>query len=71
MKKKNRKYVKTEFFDRSGFFEISVFDIMRVDCMLFLLQAHRHEVTICTYEASANIADHKTNLMDNVGHEIH
>lgn len=34
-------------------------------------QAHRHEVTICTYEASANIADHKTNLMDNVGHEIH
>uniref|UniRef100_A0A8C4QC29 PITH domain-containing protein 1 n=1 Tax=Eptatretus burgeri TaxID=7764 RepID=A0A8C4QC29_EPTBU len=24
------------------------------------MQAHRHEVTICTYEASANPADHKT-----------
>lgn len=26
---------------------------------LIFIQAHRHEVTICNYEASANPADHK------------
>ncbi|WAR24100.1 PITH1-like protein, partial [Mya arenaria] len=33
-------------------------------------EAHRHEVTICTYETTPNAADHKTNLMDNVPHQI-
>lgn len=34
-------------------------------------QAHRHEVTICTYESSPNVADHKTNLFDSVNQQIH
>lgn len=33
-------------------------------------EAHRHEVTVCTYEARANPADHKTNAMDSVNHMI-
>ncbi|KAK3599872.1 hypothetical protein CHS0354_022444 [Potamilus streckersoni] len=34
-------------------------------------QAHRHEVTICAYEARANPAEHKINLLDSVSHQIH
>ncbi|KAJ8306029.1 hypothetical protein KUTeg_016574 [Tegillarca granosa] len=34
------------------------------------MEAHRHEVTICTYEARANPADHKTNLLDDVNSPI-
>jgi PITH domain len=30
-----------------------------------------HGVTICTYESSANVADHKNNLLDSVGKSIH
>lgn len=33
-------------------------------------EAHRHEVTICTYESSPNVADHKGNLFDGVSHPI-
>ncbi|XP_069126408.1 PITH domain-containing protein 1-like [Argopecten irradians] len=33
-------------------------------------EVHRHEVTICNYEARANPADHKTNILDNVNHQI-
>ncbi|XP_074642181.1 PITH domain-containing protein GA19395-like isoform X3 [Tubulanus polymorphus] len=33
-------------------------------------QAQREGVVICNYEARANPADHKTNLMDNVSHQI-
>ena len=33
--------------------------------------AHRHEVTICTYEARANPADHKSNAFDHVNHAVH
>ncbi|XP_064604629.1 PITH domain-containing protein 1-like [Liolophura sinensis] len=33
-------------------------------------EARRQEVTICTYEARANPADHKTNLLDSVNHAI-
>jgi len=37
---------------------------------LYSFQAHRQEVTITTYEARANPADHKTDLFDSVGHQI-
>ena len=33
-------------------------------------EAHRHEVTICTYEARANPADHKSNAFDSVHHPV-
>lgn len=33
-------------------------------------EAHRHEVTICTYESAPQAADHKQNLFDTVGHPI-
>ncbi|XP_014672731.1 PREDICTED: PITH domain-containing protein CG6153-like, partial [Priapulus caudatus] len=33
-------------------------------------QAHRHEVTICSYEARANPSDHKTNLFEESQHSI-
>lgn len=33
-------------------------------------QAHRHGVTICTYEARPNISDHKNSLENNVTHRI-
>ncbi|XP_050400553.1 PITH domain-containing protein 1 [Patella vulgata] len=33
-------------------------------------EARRHEVTICTYEARANPADHKTNALDSVNSMI-
>ncbi|XP_058855305.1 LOW QUALITY PROTEIN: PITH domain-containing protein 1 [Acipenser ruthenus] len=33
-------------------------------------QAHRHEVTICTYEASANPADHKVDVFSTQSHFI-
>lgn len=33
-------------------------------------EAHRHEVTICNYEARANPADHKTSFMDTVNHAV-
>lgn len=33
-------------------------------------QAHRHGVTICTYESRPNVSDHKTNLFDSVNHQI-
>ncbi|XP_043275282.1 PITH domain-containing protein GA19395 isoform X2 [Venturia canescens] len=33
--------------------------------------AHRHGVTICTYESRPQISDHETNLMNNVSHDIH
>lgn len=32
--------------------------------------AHRHGVTICTYEARPNVSDHKTDAMDHVSYEI-
>lgn len=32
--------------------------------------AHRHGVTICTYEARPNVADHKADAMDHVSYEI-
>ena len=35
-----------------------------------VLQAHRQEILVTTYEARANPADHKTNLLDSVRHEI-
>jgi hypothetical protein len=34
-------------------------------------EARRHEVTVTTYEARANPADHKTNLFDSASHAIH
>jgi len=34
-------------------------------------EAHRHGVTICTYEARPMISDHKTDAFDSVSHEIH
>ena len=34
-------------------------------------EAHRHGVTICTYEARPMISDHKTDAFDSVTHEIH
>ncbi|XP_062507402.1 PITH domain-containing protein 1-like [Corticium candelabrum] len=33
-------------------------------------ESHRHEVTICNYEARANPADHKNETLDSVGHQI-
>lgn len=33
-------------------------------------EAHRHGVTICTYEARPNISDHKTDVLDKMTHEI-
>lgn len=33
-------------------------------------QAHRHGVTICTYEARPNISDHKTENIDHVNYQI-
>ncbi|EDO35017.1 predicted protein [Nematostella vectensis] len=33
-------------------------------------EAHRHEVTICNYEARANPADHKANALEDVHHFI-
>jgi hypothetical protein len=33
-------------------------------------EAHRHGVTICTYEARPNVSDHKTNAFDSVSHEV-
>uniref|UniRef100_A0A1B6HQ51 PITH domain-containing protein n=1 Tax=Homalodisca liturata TaxID=320908 RepID=A0A1B6HQ51_9HEMI len=33
-------------------------------------QAHRHGVTICTYETRPNIADHKTENIDHVNYQI-
>ncbi|KAB0797426.1 hypothetical protein PPYR_08420 [Photinus pyralis] len=33
-------------------------------------EAHRHGVTICTYEARPNVYDHKNPLEDNVSHQI-
>ncbi|KDR10778.1 PITH domain-containing protein GA19395 [Zootermopsis nevadensis] len=33
-------------------------------------EAHRHGVTICTYESSPNVADHKTSAFDSVSHEV-
>jgi len=35
-----------------------------------LLKAHRHEVTICTYEARPNPADHKVNNFNAAGNFI-
>ena len=35
--------------------------------LLFLVQAHRHEVTIATYELRPNPADHKASNMNPVG----
>lgn len=34
-------------------------------------EAHRHGVTICTYEARPMIYDHKTDAFDPVSREIH
>jgi len=33
-------------------------------------ERHHHGVTICTYEARPNIADHKNNIFDSVNHRI-
>lgn len=33
-------------------------------------EAHRHEVTICAYEAAPNLADHKNKLSDHINHII-
>ncbi|XP_052868240.1 PITH domain-containing protein GA19395 [Anopheles cruzii] len=33
-------------------------------------EAHHHGVTICTYEARANVSDHKGNLFDSVNHRV-
>lgn len=33
-------------------------------------QAHRHGVTICTYESRPNMADHKNSLEDTVTHRV-
>ena len=33
-------------------------------------EAHRHGVTICTYEAKPNISDHKTGAFNSVNHTI-
>nr|CAD7406706.1 unnamed protein product [Timema poppensis] len=34
-------------------------------------KAHRHGVTICSYEAVPNMEDHKTNAFDSVSHPVH
>lgn len=34
-------------------------------------EAHHHGVTICTYESSPNVSDHKNSLFDSVNHQIH
>lgn len=33
-------------------------------------EGHRHGVTICTYEARPNVADHKASLTNSVSREI-
>lgn len=33
-------------------------------------QAHHHGVTICNYEITPNMADHKNDLFDKVNHEV-
>lgn len=33
-------------------------------------EAHRHGVTICTYEARPNVFDHKNPLDENVFHDV-
>lgn len=33
-------------------------------------EAHRHGVTICSYETRPNVLDHKNVLFDNVTHQI-
>lgn len=33
-------------------------------------EKHHHGVTICTYEAAANVSDHKNSLFDQVNHQI-
>ncbi|CRL04583.1 CLUMA_CG017652, isoform A [Clunio marinus] len=33
-------------------------------------EAHHHGVTICTYETTPNVADHKNSLFDQVNHQI-
>lgn len=33
-------------------------------------QAHRHGVTICTYETRPNLSDHKNPLDEQVSHQI-
>ena len=43
MKTKNKKYVQTTFFDIKGCFEISLFEISRVDCNnLFTVSIELH-----------------------------
>ncbi|CAG9798770.1 unnamed protein product [Chironomus riparius] len=34
-------------------------------------EAHHHGVTICTYETTPNVSDHKNSLFDSVNHQIH
>lgn len=33
-------------------------------------EAHHHGVTICTYETTPNVSDHKNSLFDSVNHQI-
>ncbi|PSN35463.1 PITH domain-containing protein [Blattella germanica] len=33
-------------------------------------EAHRHGVTICTYESRPNVSDHKTDLFDSLSREV-
>jgi len=33
-------------------------------------EAHHHGVTICTYETTPNVSDHKNSLFDTVNHQI-
>jgi len=47
--------------------------VKQIQCNYFnhlLLKAHRHEVTICTYEARPNPADHKVNNFNPAGNII-
>lgn len=34
------------------------------------MEAHRHGVTICTYEARPNITDHKADTFNHVNYEV-